>query len=130
MADRPIIAPNHYMPIISAGDMSNTITGPATIIQRLPGISYDIAWTGNPVGTFEVQVSNTYQIDSQGNVLNAGNWTTIPSSTFTGTYPAPAGGSDNGFIDVVGTEAYAVRLVYVAASGTGSLTVVCAAKVL
>jgi len=130
MSDRPLIAPIFNKPLISAGDMSGNITGPATVIQRLPGISYDIKWTGNPTGTFAVQVSNTYAINPDGSVANAGNWTSLPTASFTGTYPAPAGSGGTGFLDVVGTEAYAVRLIYTAGSGSGSLTVVAAAKVL
>lgn len=110
--------------------MASTITGPATVIQLLPGISYDLLWTGTPTGTFQVQVSNTYKQASNGTVVNAGNWTTLPTTAFAGTYPAPSGSAGNGFLDVVGTEAYAVRLVYVPVSGTGSLTVVASAKVL
>lgn len=128
MSDRPLIAPALTKPLINQS-MGASITGPATIIQRLPGISYDIEWTGNPVGTFEVQVSNTYTQAPDGTVINAGNWNTLPSSSFTGTYPVPAGVADHGFLDVVGTEAYAVRLVYTRTSGTGTLTVIPAAKV-
>jgi len=128
--DRPLIAPNTQSPLINGASMASNIIGPATVIQRIPGISYDIAWTGTPTGTFSVQVSNTVVLGQNGSVIQAGNWTTLPASSFTGTYPAPAGSAGTGFLDVVGTEAYAVRLIYTASSGTGSLTVVCAAKVL
>ena len=130
MSQRPLIAPNPYSPLINNASMSSNIIGPATIIQLLPGISYDISWTGSPVGTFSVQVSNTYQEGASGSVLNAGNWTTLPSSAFVGTYPVPSGSAGNGFLDVVGTEAYAIRFVYNYTSGTGNLTVIPCAKVL
>lgn len=130
MSYRPIIAPNLNVPIINNVSMATSITGPASIIQSLPGISYDIEWTGTPTGTFQVQVSNTVQIGANGSITSAGNWTTLPTSAFTGTYPAPAGSAGSGFLDVVGTEAYAVRLVYTAVSGSGNLTVVPCAKVL
>ena len=130
MSDRPLIAPNNNVPLIKAGDMSGNITSPATIIQRLPGISYSLVWTGTPTGTFAVQVSNDYQLSSTGAVINAGNWTSLPTTSFSGTYPVPAGSASNGFLDVVGTEAYAVRIVYTASSGSGSLTVIPCAKVL
>lgn len=129
-ANRPLLAPNTFKPIINNLSMATSITGPATIIQKLPGISYDISWTGVPVGTFQVQVSNTYTQNADGTPANAGNWTTLPVASFSGTYPVPAGSASNGFLDVVGTEAYAIRLVYTATSGTGNLTVVAAAKVL
>lgn len=130
MSERPILVPNVDKPIIFAADMSVTITGPATIIQMLPGISYDIEWTGTPTGTFAVQVSNTFRQSAAGVITHAGNWTALPTSAFAGTYPVPSGSPGNGFLDVVGTEAYAVRLVYTASGGAGSLTVVAAAKVL
>ncbi len=130
MSDRPLIAPNTQTPIINGVSMATTITGPATIIQRLPGISYDIVWTGTPTGTFAVQVSNTVVLGPNGAVAVAGSWNTLPTAFFSGTYPVPSGSSGKGFLDVVGTEAYAVRLVYTAVSGAGNLTVVAAAKVL
>lgn len=130
MSDRPRIAPNTYTPIINAVSMATSITGPATVIQSLPGISYDVSWTGTPTGTFSVQVSNTVVIGPAGTVLVAGNWSTLPAAAFVGTIPAPAGSASFGFIDVVGTEAYAVRLVYTASSGTGNLTAVVCSKVL
>lgn len=110
--------------------MASNINGPVTIIQRLPGISYDIQWTGTPTGTFTVQVSNSYFTDPDGNVLGTPNWTNLPTAFFTGIYPVPSGSPSAGFLDVVGTEAYAVRLIYNRTGGTGNLTVYAAAKVL
>ena len=130
MSTRPQIKPNINKPIINAADMSSTITGPPTIIDNIPGLSYDISWTGTPTGVFTVQVSNTYTQNPDGTAANAGNWTTLPQASFSGTYPTPSGSASNGFLDIVGTEAYAVRLIYTPSSGSGSLTVVCCAKVL
>lgn len=130
MSNRPLLAPNQNEPLIDGESMGADITGPVTIIQMLPGISYDLSWTGTPTGNFQVQVSNSYAKNPDGSVKNAGHWTTIPEASFSGSYPAAAGASGGGFIDVVGTECYAVRLVYVRSSGTGALTVYPAAKVL
>lgn len=110
--------------------MSAAITGVPTCIQFLPGISYDLSWTGTPTGVFTVQVSNTYKQDAAGAVTNAGNWTVLPSSSFQGTYPVPSGSAGNGFLDIVGTEAAYVQLVYTPSGGAGNLTVVPSAKVL
>lgn len=110
--------------------MATSITSNPTNINLLPGLSYDLVWTGAPVGTFSVQVSNTALFDSEGNyIAGSGNWNTLPTSSFQGTYPVPAGSPGNGFLDVFGTEAAWCRLVYNATSGTGSLTVVVSAKV-
>lgn len=130
MADRPRIVPNLNAPLINAHSMASSFNGPPTNINGMPGISYDLAWTGTPTGTFQVQVSNTYTQNPDGTVANAGNWNTLPSSSFTGTYPAPAGSSGNGFLDVVGTEAVWIRLQYTSVSGVGNLTVLAGAKVL
>lgn len=127
--DRPILVPNIDKPIINAADMSVNITGPATIIQMLPGISYDVSWTGTPTGVITIEVSNSYRQAANGTITNAGSWSSIPASLFQGNFPTPSGSAGNGFIDVFGTEAYAIRLVYTAASGVGNLTVVAAAKV-
>lgn len=110
--------------------MASNIIGPATIINQLPGISYDLQWTGTPTGTFTVQVSNSFFTDPENNVIGTPNWTNLPTSSFTGTYPVPSGSPGAGFLDVVGTEAYAIRLIYTAASGSGNLLVFSAAKVL
>ena len=130
MSDRPLIAPNNFNPVVNAVSMAASFNTPPTIIQRLPGISYDLSWTGTPTGTFAVQVSNTYQLGLDGVVLNAGNWYDLPSAALIGTLPTPAGTDGTGFIDVIGTEAYAVRLAYTASSGDGNLTAVIAAKVI
>jgi hypothetical protein len=138
MADRPLIVPSMTKPLIGPsgtgaiviGTMASNIFGPVSVIDRIPGISYDIQWTGTPTGTFTVQVSNSYFTDPQGNVIGTPNWTNLPSSSFSGTYPIPSGSAGAGFLDVVGTEAYAVRLIYTAGSGSGTLTVYGAAKVL
>lgn len=129
MSDRPIIVPNLNKPLINAVSMGADIVGPATVINRLPGISYDVAWTGNPIGTFSIQVSNTFALNAEGGIANAGNWNTLPPSAFVGTIPVPAGSPDHGFIDVLGTEAYAIRIIYTRVSGTGLLTALACAKV-
>ena len=110
--------------------MSASITGPATIIQKLPGISYQVVWSGAPVGTFTVQVSNTYSQNNDGSVRNAGTWDDLPVASFQGTYPVPAGSSGHGVLDVCVTNVYAIRLVYNRTSGTGQLTAIACSKVL
>lgn len=89
-------------------------------------ISYDISWSGTaPLGTMSVQVSNTYAQDSQGNVKNAGNWTTLVLSVV----PSVSGNTGNGAIDIDATAFYAIRLVYNRTSGTGTMNATVAGKV-
>lgn len=129
MADRPLIQARPIFPLVKNGDMSANIISPPTNINMLPGLSYDLQWTGAPVGTFSVQVSNSYSQNPDGSVQTPGQWSTLLPSSFQGTYPVPAGSPGNGFLDIVGTEAAWIRLVYNFTSGTGSLTVIPAAKV-
>lgn len=130
MSSRPLLNANSVSPFINAVSTGADITGPVTIIQMLPGISYDISWTGTTHGTIAVQVSNTYRQNGDGSVANVGNWTTLPTSAFAGTYPVPSGSAGAGFIDVVGTEAFAIRLKFTRIDGTGTMTVVPCGKVL
>ena len=130
MADRPFIKPDVYTPLVNAASTATTVTSAASSINKLSGISYDLTWTGTTTGTFAVQVSNSYSINCEGAVINAGSWNTLPTASFTGTYPVPAGSPGNGFLDVVGTEAAWVRLVFTPSAGTGTLTVLAAAKVI
>lgn len=111
-------------PVIVAGSMAGNLTSAVTILQSLSQCSYSLSWTGtSPVGTCSVQVSNDYAQNAVGGVANAGAWTTItlnqsgtPSTTI-----AISGNTGNGFIDINDTAAYAIRLIYTAGSGTGTL---------
>lgn len=129
MSDRPLIKANTQDPLVDEASMATSITSPPTNINRLPGLAYQVVWTGSPVGTFTVQVSNDYVEGPQREVLNAGNWDDLPTSSFSGTYPVPAGSPGHGMLDIVGTEVAWIRLVYNSTSGTGNLTVIPSAKV-
>lgn len=122
MSTRPIIKP---FPVFSSSSMATSLTSPATIISNLSGVGYDIAWTGAPVGTFSVQISNTVTLNAQGAVATAGSWTTLTLSSSI----AAAGSADNAFINLAGVEAYAIRLVYTRSSGTGTLNATISGKV-
>lgn len=124
MSSRPVFTPYQ---VITNGDMSSPIISAVTIVKMLSQISYDISWTGsNPLGSFSVQVSNTYSQNSDGTVANPGNWTTLTLST-----PATATGTaSNGFIDIDATGAYAMRLIFTPSGGSsGTLNATIAAKV-
>ena len=105
--------------------MSATVHSPATIIGFVSGASYDLAWTGSPTGTFSVELSNTYSLNADGTVNNAGQWTPVALSS-----PITASGSpDNAFINLAGLEAYAIRLTYTRTSGSGTLNATICGKV-
>jgi len=122
MSTRPFNEPHS---VIINGNMATSLTSEVTILKQKTGAGYDISWTGSPVGTFSVEISNTYSVDAMGNVSNAGKWTAV---TLTGSV-APAGSADNGFINLAGLEAYAIRLVYTRTSGTGTVNAVFCGKV-
>lgn len=118
--------------VLNAGSMAGNLTSSPTILQSLTMVSYAISWTGStPVGTVSVEGSNDYALTAVGTVANAGTWTPLelsvnglPSTTVT-----ISGNTGKGIIDVVKTAIYAVRLIYTAGSGTGSLTAVINGKV-
>ena len=117
--------------VLSASMATNKISA-VTILQSLTKLSYGISWTGTtPVGTVSVQASNDYSLNPNGvTVDNAGTWTTLTLEYNGGlvtTVPV-SGNSGNGFIDVT-TGAYAVRLIYTAASGTGTIVATIVGKV-
>lgn len=132
MSDRPFIRPSIFQPLINAASTAATITSPPISINKLGALSFDMAWTGTTAGAFTVQVSNSYSPNTEGSGTPqaAGSWNTLPTSSFSGTYPVPAGSAGNGFLDLVGTGAAWARLVFTPSSGTGTLTVLVAAKVI
>jgi hypothetical protein len=122
MSSRTQLSPN---PVITNASMTTSVTSAVTIIQKLSQVGYDISWSGTPVGTFSVQVSNTYTQNSEGVVQNPGNWTTLTLSSV----PAATGSAGNGYIDIDAISAYAMRLVYTAGSSTGTLNATICGKV-
>lgn len=119
-------------PVITAGSMAGNLTSAPTILQSISGISYEISWTGStPVGTVSVQTSNSYSLNPDGTVNNPGVWTTLVlevSGSFVTSIPI-SGNTGNGMIDPITTDAYAIRLIYTASSGTGTLTATVNGKV-
>lgn len=124
MSSRPLIKP---FQVITNGDMSGSITSEVTIVDNLSAISYDISWSGaTPTGTIQVQVSDTYKENANGTgVLVAGNWNSLPLSST----PSISGNTGNGAIDIQILGFYAIRLIYTASGGTGTMQATLAAKV-
>lgn len=118
--------------VISAGNMAGNITSLPTVLQSITGVSYAVSWSGTaPVGTLSVQVSNDYSINPEGNVNNAGTWTTIElnvNGSPASSIPV-SGNTGTGFIDIDITMAYAIRLIYTATSGTGAINAIINGKV-
>ena len=125
MSSRPQKKP---YPVFINQSMTTSVASQVTIITNLTKIGYDISWTGGSgatAGTFDVQVSNTYSQNAAGQVLNAGNWTSLTLSST----PTVAAASGNGFIEIDSLGAYAVRLVYLPTGGTGTMNAYITGKV-
>jgi len=127
-----IVIPSPQGSPANGASMAANITSAPTILQSLTGISYSLSWTGSsPVGTASVQVSNDFSLNPNGTVNNAGTWTTLElqvNGSPVSSIPV-SGNTGTAFIDIQKTMAYAIQLVYTAASGTGTLQAICVAKV-
>jgi hypothetical protein len=100
---------------LAAGDMSADVTSAATDIRWLDNVVMYLTFTGTPTGTFKVQVSpdNLTWVDLA----------LVPTPTASG-----AGGSHRIGLNQL-PDPY-VRAAYTAASGSGSLTVKIAGKMI
>lgn len=123
MSSRPLFKPHK---VVTNGSMAADIVSEVTIIQMLSLVSYSISWVGaSPVGTISVEVSDDYAQDAAGIVKNPGNWSTLPLSTTASV----AGNADSGVIDIQQIPAYAIRLRFTRASGTGTMQATVSGKV-
>lgn len=127
-----IVIPSPQGSPANGASMAGNITSAPTVMQSLSQCSYSLSWSGStPVGTVSVECSNDFSLNPNGTVLNAGTWN-IMTLNYGGsavtTVPV-SGNSGNGFIDILDTAAYAVRLIYTAGSGTGTLQVIFNGKV-
>lgn len=129
MSTRPQTKP---MQVITNGDMSGDITSLVTVLSQQSMCSYSFSWAASsPVGTISVQCSNDYSQNADGSVKNSGTWNslTVELSGNEVTSIPISGNTGIGFIDIDQLAAYAVRVIYTASSGTGSLQVTFTGKV-
>lgn len=118
--------------VLTAGSMAGNLTSNPTILQSLTKASYTVSWSGtSPVGTISIQGSNDYALNPDGTVLNTGTWNTLTLQVngLPTTTVSISGNTGNGAVDVLETALYAVRLIYTAGSGVGSLTAIFNGKV-
>ena len=114
-------------PTSAPKSMAASFTSPATIIRNLDNVSYQInITTANSTGTFTVQVSNDYAVNSETNaVTNPGNW--IPL-TLSGS-PSANAANDQIMINLNQLPFNAIRFAYTPTiAGTGTLTAFLMAK--
>ena len=113
--------------VLTAGDMSGSPISKVTNLIHLDNVAVQANWTGaSPVGVIQVQVSNDYNQDELGNVLNAGNWVPVVLSPI----PSIAANSGSIFIDLNQLASQWVRVQYVRTSGTGSMDLWLSAKMI
>lgn len=103
--------------VINAASMATSLTSAIVPVSGQDNIGFQLHWTGAPVGTFDFQISSNHMQDSQGAVIQAGNWISLPLD------PAivAAGAPDEAYVDLNQMSAQYVRLVYTRTSGTGTL---------
>lgn len=130
MSTRTRLAPHV---VISAGDMSGSLTSDPTVLQSLSIGSYQYKWAGtSPVGTVSLQASNDYTLNPDGTAANASTakWTLLTvlyNGSAVTTVPV-TGNTGSGLIEWE-TGANAIRTIYTFGSGVGSLTATVVAKV-
>jgi hypothetical protein len=109
--------------------VSGTATYTSTVveIENLDNVYLQLESSGTMTGSYTVQVSNDYNQDNQGNVINAGQWVTLtlsPSPTVAAGSPSPIG------IDCNQLGAPFLRVQYTNASGTGTVNAYVSGKML
>lgn len=112
--------------------MGANITSDPTVLQSLSNIGYEVTWTGtSPVGTLQLQISNSFALNADGSVRTAGTWNPVPLAVGGSevTSISITGNTGKGFIDVTINAGYASRLVYTRDSGTGTMTAIVTGKV-
>lgn len=92
-------------------------TTAAVDVEFLDNIAFQVNGTSTATGAAQVQVSVDYSQDSQGNVLVAGNWVNLGSST-----SIDFGATGSYYIAVNQLAAPYIRLVYTNATNSGTLT--------
>lgn len=129
MADRPKLSQS---PVIVNGNMSGNLTSKPTILNQLTVGTYTYSWSGtSPVGAVSVQISNDYSLNADGTVNNPGTWITayftLNGSAVVNSAPV-TGNTGEGAIEW-SSGANAIRTLYTATSGAGTLQAIFNGKV-
>lgn len=111
--------------ILNSVSMGANITSGAVEVKNQDNIGVQLHWTtSDGVGTFSVQISSDHFEDTEGNIVVAGNWVTLPLS------PAitAASANDDAYIDLNQMSAMYMRVIYTRTSGTGTVSAIVVAK--
>ncbi len=103
--------------VYSAVSVSSTSTyySTATEVRQFENVSYQLVWSGTPTGTFTVWVSNLVAPS----LVNDTDWISLTLAT---AISQPAGSASKYSVDLSSLPFYWVRLKYVNASGSGTIT--------
>lgn len=111
----------NYQALLTAGDMTTTLNSAPLEMAYMLGFCMQVIYTGAPVGSLILQVSNDVPSPMDANFQYAGfvptNWTTLPTTT---TAISAAGST---IFNFDGQYYRYVRANYVPSSGSGSLTI-------
>lgn len=113
---RKNVVPYH---LLRSQSLASSFTSPVTTVNYMDNISYEIdIITTDSVGSFAVEVSNSYQVDNTtGTVINAGTWAQLNL----GGTPVVNATNDSIIINLNQIPYNAVRLSYTANTpGTGT----------
>lgn len=116
MARKNVLSPYK---ILSNQSLVADFQSPPTIIPYADNCAYQINITTiDSIGTFSVQGSLDYQVDTNGNVTNSGHWVTL---SLAGGTPFANAANDNIIINLNQLPFNAIRLAYTAGTpGTGT----------
>lgn len=115
---RPIVVFNNV-------DLSTDQNSAGIHVQYSDNIGVQFVWTGTPVGTFGIDVSNNAILAPLG-LVTGGTWT--PLVLTSPNLPIATGAPGNGYIDLTQLGAAFLRVTYRATSGTGNCTATLTAK--
>lgn len=116
MKKTPLLAFKFWDALSSAVDR----TSQAVDVRYQDNITFQFSLTGTPTGTIFIQGSDDYFADSQGVVVNAGNWVNITSAVIAG--------ADEVFFDGNQLGSLYVRAFFDSTGGAGAITGTVAGK--
>lgn len=103
-------------PIFTASDASVTQTSVAFPVNQVIGYSAQFVWTGSPVGTIKIQVSDDPGTTASSPSQQPTHWTDYSGSTIS------VSGAGNGTFNVNDAFYNWIRFVYTASSGSGTIS--------
>lgn len=110
--------------VLSGASLATDLTSPVVETKNQDNIGVQLAWTGNAVGLFGLEVSSNHLEDAAGNVQFEGDWIALPLAPSI----VATGIADDAYMEINQLSAQYIRVTYISSSGTGSVTVVVVAK--